>query len=203
MSKVKYFITQSWLLIISAVLFGLLLAGAQAGLEPMIIANEQKKLSDNMRLLIADANDFALATEDVLEIPLGKKTVKSKVYKGVTAEGDIAGYAFLAEGAGFADKIKLVIATDPTFTQYKGYKVMFSNETPGFGDKIKNDFYSQQYVGAPIQRLELSKAGDDTIIDQRIIAISGATVSSDAVIKIFNSFGRQIQSQLRDKEVIQ
>jgi Na+-translocating ferredoxin:NAD+ oxidoreductase RnfG subunit len=155
-----------------------------------------------MMLLITDAKAFELAAEDV-EVPMGKKTVLSNVYKGVTESGAIAGFAFVAEGAGFADKIKLVIAADPTFTKYMGYKVMFSNETPGFGDKIKNDYYSQQYIGAPIQRLELTKAGDNLVIDERIVAISGATVSSDAVIKIFNTFGRQVKSQLQAKGVIQ
>ncbi len=202
MSKVKFFIEQSWLLIVAALLFGVLLAGAQTGLNPRIKANEEKKLSDSMKMLITDANHFELVAEDV-EIPTGKKVVLSDVYRGVTQSGDIAGYAFIAEGAGFADKIRLVIATDVGFTRYMGYKVMFSNETPGFGDKVKNDFYSQQYVGAPIQRLELAKAGDNLVIDQRIVAISGATVSSDAVIKIFNTFGRKIKSQLQAQGVIQ
>ena len=202
MSKVKFFIEQSWLLIVAALLFGVLLAGAQTELNPLIEANEEKKLSDNMKMLITDADQFDLAAE-ALEISTGKKTVKSDVYRGVTVDGDIAGYAFVAEGAGFADKIKLVIAVDPSFTKYMGYKVMFSNETPGFGDKIKNAFYSTQYVGAPIQRLELTKAGDDTVIDQRIVAISGATVSSDAVIRIFNTFGRKIKSQLQAQEEAQ
>ena len=202
MSKVKFFIEQSWLLIAAALLFGVLLSGAQTGLNPLIEANEQNKLSDSMKMLITDANHFELAAEN-LEIPAGKKTILSDVYKGVTQSGDIAGYAFIAEGAGFADKIKLVIATDPEFTKYMGYKVMFSNETPGFGDKIKNDFYSAQYVGAPIQRLELTKAGDNMVINERIVAISGATVTSDAVIKIFNTFGRKIKSQLQAQGVIQ
>ena len=202
MSKVKFFIAQSWLLIVAALLFGVLLAGAQTGLEPLIRANEQKKLSDSMKMLIAEAKTFEPVASD-LEIPVGKKVVLSDVYKGVTESGDIAGFAFVAEGAGFADKIKLVIATDAGFEKYMGYKVMFSNETPGFGDKIKNDYYSQQYIGAPIQRLELTKAGDNLVIDERIVAISGATVSSDAVIKIFNTFGRKIKSQLQAKGVIQ
>ncbi len=202
MSKVKFFIEQSWLLIVAALLFGVLLAGAQTGLSQRIVDNEKKKLSDNMKLLITDANHFELAAEG-LEIPTGKKVVLSDVYKGVTQSGDIAGYAFIAEGAGFADKIRLVIATDVGLTKYMGYKVLFSNETPGFGDKIKHDFCAQQYVGAPIQRLELAKAGDSLVIDQRIIAISGATVSSDAVIKIFNTFGRKIKSQLQAQGGIQ
>ena len=200
MSKVKFFIAQSWLLIVAALLFGVLLAGAQTGLNPLIEANERKKLSDSMKMLITDATVFELVTEDPLEIPLGKKKVKSNVYKGMTESGDIAGYAFIAEGAGFADKIKLVIAVDASFTKYMGYKVMFSNETPGFGDKIKNDFYSQQYVGAPIQRLELTKAGDNMVINERIVAISGATVSSDAVIKIFNAYGRRIKAYIDDQK---
>jgi electron transport complex protein RnfG len=203
MSKVKFFIEQSWLLIVAALLFGVLLAAAQTGLNPLIEANEEKKLSDSMKMLITDANTFKQMTHEDLGISEDKMKELPEIYKGFTDSNDIAGYAFLAEGAGFADKIKLVIATDAAFTKYMGYKVMFSNETPGFGDKIKNAFYSAQYEGAPIQRLELAKAGDDTVIDQRIVAISGATVSSDAVIKIFNTFGRQIKSQLQAQGVIQ
>ncbi|MCP4452583.1 MAG: hypothetical protein GY809_14070, partial [Planctomycetes bacterium] len=118
MSKLKFFITQSWLLIVAALFFGVLLAGAQTGLNPLIEANEQKKLSDNMKMLIIDANTFEIVTDEPLEIPVGKKTIKSSVFKGVGPAGDLVGYAFLAEGAGFADKIKLVIAADSSFTKY-------------------------------------------------------------------------------------
>ena len=83
-----------------------------------------------------------------------------------------------------------------------GFKVLSSNETPGFGSKIKDDYFGEQFKGAPAVKLILSKTGDVKEIDSEIIAISGATVSSEAVIKIFNTYIEQVKGQLEKKELI-
>ena len=203
MSKVALFLKESWLLVVSSCFFGLVLAVAQAGLKPKIEANEQDKLNKLMGSLITDANHFEMAAEAV-EVDAGKgKILKTDVYQGLDADGRNRGFAFIAEGPGFADKIKLVIAVDPHFKTFYGFKVLASNETPGFGDKIGRDYYSHQYVGAPVGPLTLSKVGDDKVIDSTIIAISGATVSSTAVIKIFNTYVETVKEQLQSKGIIQ
>ena len=58
-----------------------------------------------------------------------------------------------------------------------------------------------QFKKAPAGKFELVKTGDDKKIDSEIVAISGATVSSEAVVKIFNTYIEQIKKQLRVKEV--
>jgi Na+-translocating ferredoxin:NAD+ oxidoreductase RnfG subunit len=78
-----------------------------------------------------------------------------------------------------------------------------SSETPGFGDKIARSFYNDQYKGAPCGLFSLSKSGDDKKIDSEIIAISGATVSSTAVVNVFNTYLQQIKKQLLEKGLIQ
>jgi len=202
MSKIKFFMQQSWLLVLSAFCFGLLLAVAQAGLGPRIRENERKNLYEMMTLLVADANDFDPVVKG-LELP-GKtaKPLTTDVYKAVDAQGKTLGFALIAIGPGFADKIKIVIAVNRTFTRFFGFKVLASNETPGFGDKIKNDYFGKQYQGAPVERLELVKVGDATAIDAQIVAISGATVSSDAVVGIFNRFARSVRDQLHEQGVL-
>jgi Na+-translocating ferredoxin:NAD+ oxidoreductase RnfG subunit len=77
-----------------------------------------------------------------------------------------------------------------------------SNETPGFGDKIKKDYLGDQFKGAPAGELVLVKTGDDKKIDSEIVAISGATVSSEAVVKTFNVYIDKIKEQLRAKGLI-
>ena len=199
MSKVKYFFEQSWLLIVSAFCFGLLLAVANAGWSDRITQNEIDKRNKLMTALIADANSFDLAIDDA-NIPGRKgKILETDIYKAVDSSGKTAGFAFIAIGAGFADKIKLVIAVDSNCQKLYGYKVLASNETPGFGDKIKEDFLSAQFVGAPIEMLILSKSGDASVIDRQIIAITGATVSSDAVVKTFNMY-IEVVKELLQKE---
>lgn len=197
MRSVKHFIQQSWLLMTAAFVFGLLLAVTGAALKPKIEQNEKEKLNAKMRELIVEAKDFSVAVADV-EIA-GAKT---DIYKAVGADGKTIGFALVASGPGFADKIKLVIAVDAQCQKYFGYSVLFSNETPGFGSRIKEDYYRNQFKGAPAEKLELTKAGDDKKIDEQIVAISGATVSSEAVIKIFNKYIEQVKKILTEQGLI-
>ena len=77
-----------------------------------------------------------------------------------------------------------------------------SSETPGFGDQIKSDYYRKQYAGAPAEQLTLAKSGDPTAADAQIVAITGATVSSEAVVDIVNTFLTQIKGQMQEKGLI-
>jgi len=207
MLKIKHFIEQSWLLIVASFVFGLLIAVTNAGLEQKIRQNEKDKLDKLMKELITDANDFAKA---IAEVPiLGKKgkVVKTDIYKGVDDVNNVTGFAFIASGAGFADKIKLVIAVDKTSEKFLGFKVLSSNETPGFGSKIaedeaeSDDDFADQFKGAPAGKFELIKTGKAEVrkvIDSQIVAISGATVSSEAVVKIFNTYFEQVKGKIKE-----
>ncbi|PKL47854.1 MAG: hypothetical protein CVV39_05200 [Planctomycetes bacterium HGW-Planctomycetes-1] len=189
------YIEKSWLLVVSAFIFGLLIAVTNAAWQPKITQNKIAKLDSLMNALIADA-EFELILSDV-PVELGRgKTAKSNIYKATANDGSCAGFCFGAEGSGFADKIELVIAVDSEFKTIKGYSVLSSNETPGFGDRIVEDYFRNQFIGAPAAVLNLTKKGDETKIDDQIIAISGATVSSTAVVDIFNNYLEQIRAKL-------
>lgn len=200
MSKVKHFIRQSWLLIVAAFLFGLLIAVTDAALRPRIIQNEKDKLNNLMTTLIVDAENFDLAIEQT-EITGNKgRLLKTDIYKAFDVNGDSVGFAFVAVGAGFADKIKLVIAVDGRCEKFLGFKVLSSNETPGFGSRITEDDFCNQFKGAPAGKLELVKTGKKK--DTQILTITGATVSSEAVVRIFNTYIDQIRDQLQAKGFI-
>ena len=202
MYKIKYFIQQSWLLVAASFLFGLLIAMTNAALSQRITENEQNKLYKLMRGLITAANDFEIAIKDAPVIDKKSKVINTDIYSALDDQNQTIGYAFVAVGTGFADKIKLVIAVDNNCEKFFGFKVLASNETPGFGDKIKEDFFSSQFKAAPAEKVELIKFGDDKIIDSRIVAISGATISSTAVINIFNTYIDNVKEQLSVKELI-
>ena len=204
MDKVKHFFQQSWLLIVASFCFGLLIAVANAAWQDNILQNEEDKFNNLVKEMIPDAN----ATEKVPELEdvevesgKGKKKVTS-VRKAVSAEGQCVGWAFTCEGSGFADKIKLVLTVDTGFEKLKGYGVLSSNETPGFGDKIKELYYRQQFVGAPTAELELVKLGNPQDKDSKIVAISGATVSSEAVVIIVNTFLSRIKNHMQEQGLI-
>jgi electron transport complex protein RnfG len=198
----KHFIEQSWLLVVSAFVFGLLIAVTNAALSERIIQNEQDKLYNLMRGLIIDANDFQVAIE-AAQIPGGKgKVNQTDIYTSLDSGGKKLGFAFVAVGAGFADKIKLVIAVDGGCEKFFGFKVLSSNETPGFGSRIKEDEFGEQFREVPAGALEVVKTGDAEKIDSKIVAISGATVSSEAVVNIFNTYIEEVRRQLQEKGLI-
>jgi electron transport complex protein RnfG len=195
-SKIQYFIKQSWLLIISAFCFGLLLAIANAAWYPQILQNEKDKLNKLIVGLVSDANDFQVVIDDV-NIPGDRgKITKTDIYRARDVEGKTAGFAFVGVGSGFADKIKLVIAIDSKCEKLLGFDVLSSNETPGFGDKIKEDEFRDQFKGKAVATLELIKAGKTKDIE--ILAISGVTVSSESVVKIFNTYIDKIKEKIQE-----
>ena len=202
MLKVKYFFQQSWLLIVSSFFFGLLIAAANAAWQGRILQNEEDKFNNLAKQMLPDANSFETVLENV-EVDTGKGKKKfTSVKKALAADGTCIGWAFKCEGSGFADKIKLVLAVDADFKELKGFGVLSSNETPGFGDQIKLPYYRNQFVDIPAEKLVLSKVGDSSKKDSEIIAISGATISSQAVVDIINNFLPQVKEQIMKKGLI-
>ncbi len=200
MFRIKHFIQQSWLLIVASFCFGLLIAVTNAAWSPRIEQNEKDKLNNLMKGLITDANDFKVAIEGVRIVGDKGKVTETDIYKALDSDGKSIGFAFVAAGPGFADKIKLVIAVDSRCEKLFGFKVLSSNETPGFGSKIKEDYFGDQFKNAPAGRIELVKIGNVEKNDSEIVAISGATVSSEAVVKIFNTYIDKIKEQLQAED---
>ena len=201
MLKIKHFIQQSWLLIISSFCFGLLIAITNAAWAPRIEQNKIEKLNRLMGGLLPKATEFELETEFEIKSARGKK-VKSNVYKAFSETGNCIGWAFNTSGSGFADKIELVVAVDKDFQKIAGFDILTSNETPGFGDQIKLPWYRSQFAGTPAEELQLVKTGDAEKIDSKIVAVTGATVSSEAVVEIINNSITQIKDQMQKEGLI-
>jgi len=199
--KIKHFIQQSWLLIVASFFFGLLIAVTNAALSPKIEQNKINKRNRLVGALLPEAKNFVLDTEIEIESIRGKKE-KVEVYRAMSEAGECVGWSFNAAGSGFADKIELVVAVDKDFEKLAGFDVLSSNETPGFGDKIKEDYLREQFVGAPAGELKFVTTGDVREIDSEIVGITGATVSSEAVVEIINSFLTQIKKQMQQKGLI-
>lgn len=195
LSKIIFYIKQSWLLLAASLAFGTLLAFTNIAWGPRIEANQKAKLEKVMKELVIEAVSFEKVAE---RVAVGKE--KADIYKGLGQDGEIVGWAFTAAGPGY-DKIELVVATDAEIKTYKGYGVLKCLETPGFGDKIKNNSFKYQFVGAPAEQLIFRETGtantDD--IDSEIVGITGATISSKGVIDIFNNYIETIRQEVTKK----
>ena len=171
------FLRQSWLAVASSLVFGLLVAGVYGGLEGRIAQNQKRKMAAAMRALLP-----AAATFEEVRSADGQRVE----YAVGQANGGTVGYVIEQGGKGFADEIVLLIAADGRLERVVGTAVLKSNETPGFGDQIKNAEFRDQFTGAPAEELAVVKSGDRGAKDREIVAITGATISSDAVVRIVN-----------------
>jgi electron transport complex protein RnfG len=124
----------------------------------------------------------------------GRLIVKEKkgkgedvVFGGYDTEGRLLGYAIPAAGPGFQDTIRLIYGYLPTEHRVVGMEVLESRETPGLGDKIYKDAafvadFRDLSVGPKIVAVKKGTKSAANEVD----AITGATISSKAVVRIIN-----------------
>lgn len=195
----RSFLKLSWLVLLCAFAFGLLLACVYTSWQPRIEENARRKLEAGIRSILADADSIQA---DTLLAGLGEAQKPAVVYRGFSRDGRAVGLVFPAEGTGFQDRIKLLVGVDAEFKSYRGIAVLFAAETPGFGDAIRDSaIFKCQFVGAPVDPpLMVVKTGDrNKTDDTEIVSITGATITSESVTKIINCRWEQIHRRIRSR----
>jgi electron transport complex protein RnfG len=118
--------------------------------------------------------------------PTADTSSMDRVYVGFAADGSPVGVAAAAGEPGFQDMIRLIFGYDPTASAVLGMKVLESKETPGLGDKIEKDsLFVAEFAGVEVPLLGV-KPGKATGAGNEVDMITGATISSKAVIDIIN-----------------
>jgi electron transport complex protein RnfG len=185
----------SWRLIVT-----LALAGALAGLLLVFVNQATAPV-----IAAWKAEQLALAVKEVLKEPArydtlylldGTLTAKlpegsdpkklEAIYLGYDESGNKIGYAMAHREAGFQDFIKLIFGYDVKAKRLLGMKILESKETPGLGDKIYLDLeFVGQFDGVetPLNGVKKGERGEKSDVEM----ITGATISSKAVIRIINN----------------
>jgi len=109
------------------------------------------------------------------------------IFGGYDQSGKLVGYAIPGAGPGFQDTISLLYGYLPSKRQVSGMEILASRETPGLGDKIYKDLtfvssFETLSIDPEIKALKKGKRSKPNEID----AITGATISSKAVVRIIN-----------------
>lgn len=173
-----------------------LVAGVLLGLvyeitkEPIAMAKERAK-SEAYQAVMAEADAFEryeeFDTEVAREIIADANILGCHVDEVVTAKAgsEVQGYIVTtttSEGYGGDIQVSVGIAADGTV---KGVEILSIKETVGLGMNAKTPEFKNQYVEKLVESYVVTKTG--AAADNEIDAISGATITSDAVTDAVNT----------------
>jgi Na+-translocating ferredoxin:NAD+ oxidoreductase subunit G len=187
--------TPSWKLLVT-----LGVAGALSGLMIIVVY-----LLTLPRVEAYKSRELRTAIDEVLETPARSDTLYlaggtlsatrpvvepgsriERVYRGYGSSGKPLGYAIEATGPGFADPIRLLYGYDHAGRGLIGLKILDSKETPGIADGILKPAFTDQFrhASAPVVGVKASPKATDK---GAVVLITGATISSRAIVKIINT----------------
>jgi electron transport complex protein RnfG len=119
--------------------------------------------------------------------PSGPELARTpKAFVGYDATGKRLGVAITGAEPGFQEIVTLMIGFDPASGTLTGFKILDQKETPGLGDKVEHDStFGGQFTGrlAPL----VGVRGRPGTGPNEVQTITGATISSRAVIRIVNN----------------
>ncbi|HSG01067.1 MAG TPA: FMN-binding protein [Vicinamibacterales bacterium] len=170
---------------------GLLIFLVFAATEPTIQAHRAAVLAEAVMDVLGEPEryDTLYLVDGGLseEPPAGVAPERAEaVYLGYR-DGAPVGFAIRAASSGFQDTITLLFGYDPSTSQLLGMTILESKETPGLGDKIYKDLeFVAEFEGVTPPLLGV-KEGSEKGAPGEIVMITGATISSRAVIKAINT----------------
>lgn len=169
---------------------GLLVVGVYKATLPTIERYSAAKVEIAVREVLKNParwDTLYLQNNALTQKPTGSNDLKDmpKAYVGYDEAGKRLGAAVTAQEPGFQEEVLLMIGFNPETSSLIGFKVVEQKETPGLGDKIERDTsFTNQFPGR-VTPLKGVKARDASNPNQ-VQTITGATISSRAVIRIIN-----------------
>jgi len=180
---------------------GIAIIGIYEATLPTITANKARQLREAVfKVLPGVSRMQALGFVDGSLKPMGEDDEAADedmtLYGGYDSDGRFIGYAIPSDGPGFQDTISLLYGYMPGNGKIVGMEILDSRETPGLGDKIYKDavFVANFSALVPDPDIVTVKKGTRSAPNE-VDAITGATISSKAVVRIIN----EGQARWRDK----
>lgn len=112
---------------------------------------------------------------------------ENRVFAGFNEAGEPVGYAIQSQVIGFQDVVAGLFGYLPESRTIVGLKILESKETPGLGDKIfKDEAFTANFQKLQVEpEILLVKKGEKQNPNE-VDAITGATISSRAVVNLLN-----------------
>jgi len=114
------------------------------------------------------------------------------IYGGMDQEGVLLGYAIQATGVGFQDEITFMLGTNTDLTRINSLTILEQKETPGLGAKITDKesflkYWENKDCTQPLSLRKPAVSSPEELAQSEINTITGATISSEAVLNTINS----------------
>ena len=186
-------------LAVAGLLSGIAIIGIYESTLPTITANKARELREAVFKVLPGVTQMqalVYRNDELVVVPEPDKD-EPVVYGGYDDQGQFMGYAVPAAGPGFQDTIALLYGYQPGEQIVVGMEVLESRETPGLGDKIYKDMdFVGEFKALDIEpEIVAVKKGTKTSNNQ-VDAITGATISSKAIVRIINEAPASWSGQL-------
>jgi len=176
-------------LTIAGLLSGLTLVAAYQITLPVIEANKAEALRRAVFLVLPGATRMQplVWRNDQLLVPDTVQPKEEAIYAGYDSTGAFLGYAIPSSGPGYQDVISLLYGFTPGERRVVGMQILESRETPGLGDKIFKDADFVANFRSLAVDPEIVLVKEEPGNPNEVDAITGATISSRAVVNIINA----------------
>ena len=159
---------------------GLLLGMVYEITKDPIAASQEKARQEAYKAVLKEADSFAdYADFDEKEAAKAVKDISGCTVNGVAEAKDKSGETI---GYGGDIQISVGIGNDGVV---EGVEILSISETAGLGMKATEAKFRDQYVGKTVEAFTVTKTGASS--DEEIDALSGATITSNAVTNAVNA----------------
>jgi RnfABCDGE-type electron transport complex G subunit len=167
---------------------GAFLAGVGTLTKNRIALNRQKEINEAIMKVVSGAE-------------ISNKIYEEKnlsIFKVNDRENNLLGYAIYTAGIGFQDKIYLMFGINPEITTIYSLTIVDQKETPGLGAKITSEkdflqFWKNRDCTKEIILRKPPVSSPEQLSSSEVNIITGATISSEAVVKIVNETVERIR----------
>ncbi|MFH1791282.1 MAG: RnfABCDGE type electron transport complex subunit G [Candidatus Omnitrophota bacterium] len=176
------------IVVLSAVSFisGACLVFVYSYTQPRILENQKKEVKEAIFKVFPGAASYETVNAGGMEVFLTKD-----------AAGKQMGYAFIAKGNGYQGEIKLMAAISADLKTILGIEILESQETPGLGQEITSPNFRKQFMRLATLPEIICVKGEKPDKPNEIEAITGATISSRAVVSILNDGVKQLKENIK------
>jgi Na+-transporting NADH:ubiquinone oxidoreductase subunit C len=187
------------LMIVFVLVLGSILTAALVAVNyvttPVIEKNEEIATKSSILEALSISFDPG-EVEQVFENNVEQRERNGTTYY-VSEDGDIA---FPYSGSGLWGPIEGIIAIQPNFETLEGITISRQEETPGLGSRITEPQYLAQFQGKRFtEELKLVQPGRSSA-DNEVDSITGATMTTDAFVKILNDNIRETVPAIEEGE---